>query len=130
MNTTRLLALIYEHLATFELPEPWSVRVTPQHSYGEAPVVVQLRGVLLPGVASDLLAWADTLTDVSAEAWRVPGGYSVHLSIRGRLADGTTVTVFDGVDQNVRFGLEPDEKRPVSLAVLREWAALDEGVAA
>ncbi len=130
MNATTLLALIHEHLATFELPEPWSVRVTPQHSYGEAPVGVQLRGLLLPGVASDLLAWADTLTDVSAEAWRVPGGYSVHLSIRGRLADGTTVAVFDGVDQDARFGLAPGERQPVSLACLREWSTLDKGAAA
>lgn len=130
MTTTTVLGSIREHLATYELPELWSVSVNARPIPGRCVVSVQLAGGLLPGVASQLLTWADTLTEVSAEAWRVPDGSSVHLSVRGRLADGTSVCVFDGVPHDRRFGLDVEERRVVSLAVLREWAAFDEGVAA
>jgi len=130
MTTTHLLAAVHDHLAGFELPEPWGVTVHPDPGYGRDAVRVQLRGGALPCVADVLLAWADTLTDVSAQSWRVPEGSSVHLSIRGRLIDGTAVTVFDGVDHDVLFALAPSERRPVSLACLREWATLDQGAAA
>jgi hypothetical protein len=130
MTTTHLLTAIHDHLNGFELPEPWGVTVHPEPGYGRDAVRVQLRGGPLPYVAGVLLAWADTLTDVTAQTWRVPDGYSVHLSIHGRLADGTTVTVFDGVDHDAAFALAPSEQRPVSLACLREWATLDQGVAA
>jgi hypothetical protein len=96
MNTTAILGSILQHLAAYELREPWSVSVNARPIPGRCVVSVQLAGGLLPGVASLLLTWADTLTEVSAEAWRVPDGSSVHLSIQGRLADGTSVCVFDG----------------------------------
>jgi hypothetical protein len=130
MNTTAILGSVLQHLATYELGEPWSVSVNARPIPGRCAVSVQLAGGLLPGVASLLLTWADTLTEVSAEAWRVPDGSSVHLSIQGRLADGTSVCVFDGVTHDGHFGLDVEERRVVSLAVLREWAAFDEGVAA
>jgi hypothetical protein len=130
MTTTHLLSSIRDHLAEFELPEPCGVTVHPALGYGHDAVRVQLSGGALPYVAEVLLAWADTLTDVTAQTWRVPKGYSVHLSVRGRLADGTAVTVFDGVDHDDLFALAPSEQRPVSPACLREWAALDEGVTA
>jgi len=130
MSTTTFLAAIHDHLNTFELPEPWGITVHGEPAYGQDTVRVQLRGGSLPCVASVLLAWADTLTDVTAQTWRVPDGYSVHLSIHGRLTDGTPVTVFDGVDHHALFALEPQEHRPVSLACLREWATLDQGAAA
>ncbi|MEV4310785.1 hypothetical protein [Actinocrispum sp. NPDC049592] len=129
MTNIELLAVILEHLTTFDLPEPWSVKVSAYAGERDR-ILVQLRGSALPHAASTLLAWSDTLTDVSTEVWRVPGGYSVHLSVEGRMADGTTVAVFDGVEPHTRFGLEPDERRPVSLACLREWSTLNEGVAA
>jgi hypothetical protein len=128
MSMTTLLASIHEHLATFELPEPWCVTVTSP-SYEREPVSVQLGAGALPEVASTLLAWADTLTDISADLWRTRDGSSVHLTIRGRLADGTRAFVFDGVGNETRFALEPGERRPVSLACLREWATLDREVA-
>jgi hypothetical protein len=130
MTTTTFLAAMHEHLSTFELPEPWGVTVHAEPAYGQDAVRVQLRGGSLPYVAGVLLAWADTLTDVTAQTWRVPDGYSVHLSIRGRLADGTAVPVFDGVDHDAVFALASSEQRSVSLACLREWATLDQGAAA
>src|ERR1051325_2024458 len=122
MTTATFLAAIPDHLGTFELPEPWGVTVHAEPAYGQDAVRVQLRGGSLPCVASVLLAWADTLADVTAQTWRVPEGYSVHLSIRGRLADGTAVTVLDGVDHDAVFTLAPSEERSVSLVCLREWA--------
>jgi hypothetical protein len=130
MSTTQLLGSIREHLATYELPEPWSVSVHRVPIYGRAQVSVQLTGSAFPALASALLAWADTLTDSRAEAWRVPDGSSVHLAMHGRLEDGLTVHVFDGVPYDERFQLDVDEQREISLACLREWAAFDEGVAA
>ncbi|GAB3912893.1 hypothetical protein ACFQ1S_00385 [Kibdelosporangium lantanae] len=130
MTTTTLLGSIREHLDTFDLPEPWSVRVVSQPIPGRGDVSVQLAADALPSVASQLLAWVDTLTEVSSEVWRVYDGGSVHLGIRGRLADGTTVYVFDGVAYADQFGVEPGEHRVVSLACVREWASFDAEVAA
>jgi hypothetical protein len=130
MNTATVLGSIQAHLATYDLPEPWSVSANARAIYGRAVVSVQLPSGPLPVVASMLLAWADTLTDISAEAWRVPDGSSTHLTIHGRLADGTTVSVFDGVEHHRCFRLDEDERRSISLACLREWSAFDEGVAA
>ncbi|MFD1048154.1 hypothetical protein ACFQ1S_22730 [Kibdelosporangium lantanae] len=95
--------------------------------YGFDPLGFQIDAGAVPLV---LLAWADTLTDISAEVWRVPDGGSVHLSVRGQLAGGIVVRVFDGVDHGAHLDLEPNQQRPVSLACLREWATLDQGVAA
>lgn len=130
MNTIALLNSIHEHLAAFDLPDLWSVTVHSLATYGRDPILVQLSADVLPVAASTLLGWADTLTDVGAETWRVPDGASVHLHVRGLLADGVRVTVYAGMGHDARFCLEPDEKRPVSLAVLREWATLDQGMAA
>jgi hypothetical protein len=70
-----------------------------------------------------LLAWADTLTEISAEVWRSPDGGRVHLAVTGRLMDGTTVRVFDGLRHDTRFAVEPKQRQTVSLACLREWAS-------
>jgi hypothetical protein len=131
MTITALLDSIHQHMATFDLPEPWSVTVRGNSGQGRERVCVQLTSGVLPQVAASLLAWADTLTEDSAEAWRVPSGDSVHLDILGQLADGTKVRVFDGVEHDsALFELEPKERQTVSLGCLREWAALGKGVAA
>ena len=49
---------------------------------------MQLDGHDLPEIAAALLSWADTLTAVTAHAWRVPSGHSVHLSVTGQLSRG------------------------------------------
>jgi hypothetical protein len=130
MNILERLNGIHDHLVTFDLPEPWRVAITADCWSGQEYVSVQLRSRGLPHIAAALLAWAGTLTEISAEAWRTPEGTSVHFTVRGQLADGTTVRVFDGIDHDSRFGLDLDEQRSVSFACLREWASLGEGVAA
>jgi hypothetical protein len=117
-----LLAAIGEHLAAFELAEPASVDVRAIAS--DEPVSVQLDRLGLPAVAAELLAWADTLTDVSAHAWR---NYpSVHLRLLGRLTDGTGVRVYDSVpaDDVASLGLDPNSRCPITLGRLRAWADL------
>jgi hypothetical protein len=130
MTIATHLDAIREHLATFELPEPWDLSVAGSAVVGYEQVTAQLCGNGLPHVARVLLAWADTLTEISAEVWRTPDGCSVHLAIKGRLMNGTTVRVFDRADHDTHFALDVRERRTISLACLREWASFDEGVAA
>lgn len=124
MNTPiNLLDSLRAHLASFELPPLWSVNVTTS-SAGPS-VSVQLACHQPPEIAAGLLAWADTLTEVTTEAWRVPSGDCVHLSVIGQLPGGTTVGVYGGVpftDRGLGAGLAPDAKTTVPLAALRTMA--------
>ncbi|HEX2297657.1 MAG TPA: hypothetical protein VHH34_03915, partial [Pseudonocardiaceae bacterium] len=95
MTVPELLDTIRTHLAQFELPELCSVTVTA--STRALQVSGQLACQEAPEIAAALLAWADTLTDLAGQAWRVPDGSSVHLSITGRLPCGTSVQVYSGV---------------------------------
>ncbi len=129
MTTTAmdLLDVIREHLAAFELPGLCSVSVvvsslTPQ-------VSAQLACQELPEVAAALLAWADTLTEPAAEAWRVPTGHELHLSVTGHLSGGATVRVYAGVafhERGLGADLAPNARTPLLLAKLRPVAALGE----
>jgi hypothetical protein len=125
--TVELLESIHTHLADCELPAFWSVNVTPS-SAGPS-VSVQLACHQLPEIASGLLAWADTLSEVTTKAWRVPSGDCVHLSVIGWLPDGASVRVYGGVpftDRGIGADLAPDATTTVPLAVLRAWATLGE----
>ena len=82
-----------------------------------------------PEIARGLLIWADTLAEVTVEAWRVPCGDCVHLSVTGELADGTAVCVFGGVPftgRGLGAELEPDSGTVVPLATLRAIATVGE----
>ena len=94
MSTTAitLLDALRAHLSTFDLPAPWSVNLT---LYSGGPnVSLQIVRREVPEVASALLAWAESLTDVTAEAWRTPEGDSLHLSITGHLPAGVSLRVY------------------------------------
>ena len=55
----------------------------------------------MPGIAGDLIAWADTLSVVTVEAWRPSERDRVHLSILGTLtgsAGAVELKVFGAVD--------------------------------
>jgi hypothetical protein len=80
-----------------------------------------------------LLAWADTLTDVTAEAWRVPSGDCVHLSVIGQLPGGVSIRVHGGVpftehstEHSIGGDLAPDASTTVPLAVLRAQVTVGE----
>lgn len=126
--TTRLDA-IRDHLATHAgLPGPWDVSV---NGCREDAVTIQLQAYSLAGVASALLSWAATLTNVTASAWRA-GPDSVHLHVFGALADGTRVKIFDGLPYSpmVFPDLEQGGRQSVGLTTLRAWAVDGVGVAA
>jgi len=97
MTTTivDLLAVLGAHLAAFDLAAPWAVRVTIGGTRRD--IEAQLQCQQPPEVAAALLAWADTLTAVTAQAWRCYDGDSVHLSVTGRLPSGATVRVYDAI---------------------------------
>ncbi len=128
----RLLGSIREHLTTHRLTSPVaSVKVSCDVIDGEH-VTVHLHPSLLPGLASGLLAWADTLTRITVSAWRPPHGETVHLTVTGERHDTTRVVVYGAVDfaEDVFGDLQPGGRQSVALSVLRSWASGAAGVAA
>jgi hypothetical protein len=111
------------HLAAFELPKLYSV--TLLNAWGGLDVSAQLACHHPPEIATGLLAWADTLTDLTTEAWRVPSGDTMHLSVIGQLPQGISIRVYGGVpfiEHGIGADLAPDSSTIVSLAVLRHLA--------
>jgi hypothetical protein len=121
-NPVDLLAAIGAHLAEFELPEIASVHVAPY--LPGPPVTVQLPCRTPAAIAAGLLAWADTLSEITTEAWCVPRGNSVHLSVTGRLPGGAEVQVYGalGLTDGVGADLAPDTAATVPLAALHYLA--------
>ena len=113
------------HLAAVELPELYSV--TLLNTWGELNISAQLAAHHPPQIATGLLAWADTLTNVIIEAWRVPSGDTVHLSVIGQLPDGVSIRVYSGMaftEHGIGADLAPDASTTVPWALLRERATL------
>lgn len=124
-----LLDSVRTHLAQFELPALWSIDVTA--SAVGPKVSVQLDCDQLPEVAGGLLTWADTLSEITAGAWRVPRGDSVHLSVIGRLSDGAMVRVYGAVPLaglDVGADLASGARTTIPLTVLRAMATLGEAI--
>lgn len=122
-TTVDLLAALCAHLAEFELPAIASVHTVASTSAPQ--VTVQLACHAPSAVAWALLAWADTLTEVTGRAWRVPRGDSVHLSVTGLLPDGATVLVYGGLwgrNRSLGADLAPDATKSIPLAALRHAA--------
>jgi hypothetical protein len=123
LHTTAMLAA---HLAHHAVPEPASLTVTTRNDHSE--ITTQLRSHTVPAVAADLLAWADTLSVVTAKAWRPPAGDRVHLSLTSTLtspASTAKLRVFGGADDgHTRFAdLQAGDHQTVSLGQLHTWAA-------
>jgi len=120
MTTTELLEALRAHLSDFALPQPASVTLTPcPHT---EPATAQLARHTPAHPGSALLAWADTLTHVSAEAWRVPSGESVHLSVTGRLPGGMPIRIHTGMvftEHGLGAGLAPGAATTPPLATPR-----------
>jgi hypothetical protein len=119
--TVDLLDALCAHVAEFELPAFASVHVATPIP-GEEGITVQLACHDLPEIASALLSWADTLTAVTAEAWRVPSGRSVHLSVTGQLTRGARIRVYGAMPFTgcgLGAALAPDATTTILLAALR-----------
>jgi hypothetical protein len=122
-----LLAEISAHLAAFELPTVASIHITAGAAAPQ--VTVQLTRRDPAALSQGLLAWADTLTQVTAQAWRVPHGDSVHLSITGSIAASTSILVYGGLPTHrdgLGTDLTPGATTTVPLAVLRHAATSQE----
>jgi hypothetical protein len=125
ITTGDLLAALCAHLAEFELPAIASIHV----SRSAPQVTVQLTHREPSVIAQGLLAWADTLTGITAQAWRVPQGDSVHLSVTGLLTCGASVLVYGGLWANhsgLGADLAPDATTTIPLAALRHAATVEE----
>ncbi|MDQ3760524.1 MAG: hypothetical protein M3460_02135 [Actinomycetota bacterium] len=126
-TTIELLEATRAHLCEFELPAPWSVTVNT--CLGKTPVEIHLHHRDSPELASALLAWADTLTGVTAEAWRVRDNASVHLSITGQLRGGAWLRVYGGMpytEHGLGADLDPDTTTTLLLSALRHHASTEE----
>jgi hypothetical protein len=113
--------LLATHLSEHALPEPAVLDVNSKTHQSRLTVQVSSRTV--PGIAAELLAWADTLTTVTVQAWRTPTGNWVHLSMLSTLASPVELTVYGGAphDPTLLGDLAPDECRAVTLGELRTW---------
>jgi hypothetical protein len=122
-TTVDLCAALCTHLAALELPAIASVHVSDAMS---APrMTVQLACHEHSAIAQGLLIWADTLTEVTAEVWRVPRGDSVHLSVTGLLPGGASVLVYGGqwgTPRGLSGDLPPDATTTVPHAATVEEA--------
>jgi hypothetical protein len=130
-RTVDLLDAIHTHLTAFELPAVTSVHVATPIP-GEEAITVQLRGHDLPEIAAALLAWADTLTAVTAQAWRVPSGHSLHLSVTGQLTHGARIRIYGAMPFTgcgIGADLAPDATTSLSLLALRYVNTLREATA-
>jgi hypothetical protein len=118
--------LLTSHLADHALPEPVCLEeISRAH---ESRLTAQVHSMTVPEVATEVLAWADTLTMVTVQAWRPHAGDRVHLSMASTLSGpaGTVeLAVFGAADHDpVLVGdLAPGEYRAVTLGELRTWAA-------
>lgn len=129
-NTVDLLAAIGEHLTTVGLPPLASIEIVA--STPAPQVTVQLACHQPATLAKGLLAWADTLTQVTAQAWLVPHGDSVHLSVTGRLPGGTPVLVYGALSAStspIGADLSPGASTTIPLAALRHALATQEAKA-
>jgi hypothetical protein len=126
-STVELLAALGAHLAEFELPAIASVHVGA--ALAAPQVTVQLAGHQPSAIAQGLLTWADTLTQVTAQAWRVPAGDSVHLSVTGLLPGGASVLVYGShgtTHRGLGADLAPDATTTIPLLMLRHAATIEE----
>ncbi|MDQ2881243.1 MAG: hypothetical protein M3Y48_08370 [Actinomycetota bacterium] len=118
--------LLATHLTEHGLPQPASLEVIS--TAHRSRLTAQVHFLTVPSIATELLAWADTLTTITVQASRPPSGHRVHLSIASTLigpAGTVELTIFGaaGHDPALLGDLAPGEHRRVTLGELRTWAA-------
>ena len=126
-SIVELLTATSKHLVAFELPPVASIHIRADMSAPQVTVQLTHRDPAI--VAQGLLAWAETLTQVTAEAWRVPHGDSVHLSITGSMTASVSVLVYGGLPTNrggLGTDLTPGATTTVPLMALRYAATTQE----
>jgi hypothetical protein len=118
------------HVAAFPVMVPDVVRV--QTYRGRFDAEAGLPTTQLPRLAEGLLSWADSLTNVTGEAWRTPDGGFVHVSIGGFTALGVRLRIYGAVpfDPSSFGAISRSGLRGVGLGELRGWADTRGGAAA
>ena len=129
-TTVDLLAAVCAHHSAFGLPAMASVHAVASLSAPQ--VTVQFACHDPSAIARALLAWADTLNQVTARAWRLPQGDSVHLSVTGLLPGGCSVLVYGGLPATHRAlgaDLPPNATTTIPLPMLWPAATVEEASA-
>jgi hypothetical protein len=126
MTFVQAAHLLAEHLTDHALPEPASLEVISRAQ--QSRVTAQVSSRTVPSIAAELLTWANTLTTVTAQAWRPSSGHRVHLSLTSTLSGpaGTVeLTVYGGSNHDPALvgELAHGEHRAVTRGELRTWAA-------
>lgn len=118
-----LIGAYRSHVLGRLLPMPAAVDFTP----GPREIGVQVRGGMgLGSHLANLLVWAYTLSDVTAQWWHTPGR-NLHVTVTGRTAGGARMRVYGGGDFADCHGLvrlASDQKESVSLDELYTLANL------
>jgi hypothetical protein len=117
--------LLATHLSDHALPAPAYLEVISETHRSR--LIAQVSSLSVPRIAAELLAWADTLTTVTLQAWRPPSSNTVHLSMASTLstpAGSVELTVYGGAHHNQALlgDLTPGECRAVTLSELRTLA--------
>jgi hypothetical protein len=126
-TTADLPTAVCAHFSAFEVPVIGSVHMGAALSAPQ--ITVQLACHEPSTIAQGLLAWADTLTEVTAQASRVPRDGSVHLSVTGLLPGGAAVLVYGGpwsTHRGLGADLAPDATTTIALSMLRHAAIVEE----
>jgi hypothetical protein len=125
----RLLGSIREHMTAHQIDaEINSVQVD---ACDGGSIAVHLTHNDLPVLAAGLLAWADTITNIVAAAWRPRYGDNLHLRITGQLPDAIWIEIWGAVTYTgtiLGTELQPGGRQPLTPGDLRSWAAGDETV--
>jgi hypothetical protein len=124
-NLAQVATLLATHLTTHALPELASLMVTS--GIGRLELTAQLNSPTTPALASALLAWTETLSAVTAQAWRPLHGDRVQICLHSSLPSPTgalDLCVYGAVTHTpAQFpDLAPGQQQQVSLEQLRTWA--------
>ena len=132
VTLVRAAETLAAHVADYQLPEMALLGVLTEGGRWE--VRAQVQPHTLGGIAAELVIWAQTLSTLAIQVWRVPDGHRVQLSIASSLtgpAGEVRLTVYGGCphDPALVVDLAPGGKRTATLQQLRVWAVVGGGVA-
>src|SRR5262245_60097291 len=118
-----LIGAYRAHVLGRPLPAPVELRFIPS----QKEIIVQPEGGLdFVRKLGNILLWAYTLTDVTAEWWHTPND-RLHITVDGRTNTGTRFSVYGGCEFTQCHGLirlDPDQKEGVSIDELYTLANL------
>src|SRR5690349_18131007 len=97
-----LMGAYRSHVFGRLLPAPVMLNVTP----GLRVISVQPGGTDVPSRLANVLVWAYTLADLTAQWWHTPDRW-LHVSVTGRTSGGARMRVYAGGSFDAFHGLVP-----------------------